>query len=304
MFPFREQERRSEDRERLLRELTYIELHTRRIARNSLLGYYRSRLRGEGLDFVEHKQYVPGDNYRRFDWNVVARTRRPHVKICYEEKEMTALIVADLSGSMNFGSEQSSKKDVLIETAAALAFSAAAENISVALVAGTDHVELYQRPRRGRRHVWRVLDSLLDLRPSSKRTNLPALLKFGQERLRHPCLFFVLSDFIVMESVLYDPLLSSIAAHHDLVPVLIEDKLERNLPAAGGYVRLRDMEGRRQAVLSLSPANCAVFARSMQERETAIRRAFLRLGVIPVVLQTGQSPLQPLMKFFLERKRQ
>ncbi len=302
MFPFREVENH-EHRERLLRELTYIELYTKRAARNSLLGYYRSNLRGEGLDFIEHKKYVPGDDYRRIDWNVVARTRRLHVKICYEEKELTALIVADLSGSMELGSERFSKKEVLIEVAATLAFSAAAANISVGLVAGTENVELYQEPRKGRRQVWRLLDGLLDHRPRSRRTDLKALMKYGVERLKHPSLFFVLSDFIVMESMLFDPLLTSIAAQHDLVPILIEDNLERELPRSGGYLRLRDLEGGEEVLLSLSSDNCDLFARSMETRRQTICRAFLRLGVIPVVLHTSQSPLQPLMKFFLQRKK-
>lgn len=135
MFPSPEQES-SERREKLLRELGHIEIYTRRVANRALVGDYRSSLRGEGVDFIEHKKYVAGDNWRRIDWNVFARTGQPYVRICYEEKEMLALIVADLSPSMDLGSEEFSKKDVLVEAVATIAFSAAAANMSVGLVGG------------------------------------------------------------------------------------------------------------------------------------------------------------------------
>lgn len=302
MWPFHKTET-SENREDLVRELTYIELHTLRAARNSLLGEYRSSLRGEGLDFIEHKIYVAGDDYRRIDWNVVARTRQPYVKICREEKEMKALIVADLSRSMDLGSERFSKKEVLIEAVATLAFSAAAANMAVGLVAGADRVELFHPPRKGRSKAWELLDSLLAYRPGSRRTDLKPLLSCAREQLKHPSMVFFLSDFIGVESLLGDALLSSTAVHHDLVPIIIEDRLERDIPAVRGFVRVHDLEGDEEQLLSLSADNCRVFAASMEERRQSIRKAFLRLGIIPVTLSTGQSPLHPLMSFFLERTK-
>jgi uncharacterized protein (DUF58 family) len=200
MFPSPEQES-SERREKLLRELSHIEIYTRRVANQALVGDYRSSLRGEGVDFIEHKKYVAGDNWRRIDWNVLARTGQPYVKICYEEKEMLALIVADLSPSMDLGSEEFSKKDVLVEAVATIAFSAAAANMSVGLVGGAESVDLYLRPRKGRRQAWHILEGLLQYRSRSRRTNLEQLLTYAVDSLKRPCIFFVLSDFIVMESL-------------------------------------------------------------------------------------------------------
>lgn len=302
MFPSPEKER-SERRERLLRELSHIEICTRRVANQALVGDYRSSLRGEGVDFIEHKKYVAGDNWRRIDWNVLARTGQPYVKICYEEKEMLALIVADLSSSMDLGSEEYSKKDVLVEAVATIAFSAATANMSVGLVGGAESVDLYLRPRKGRRQVWHILEGLLQYRSRSRRTNLEQLLRYAVDSLRRPCIFFVLSDFIVMESLLKQPLLSYIAAHHDLVPVLIEDRLERELPPVHSYVRLRDLEVGEEVLVTLSPGNCQALARDMQRRRQTIRQAFLRLGAVSMILGTGQSPLVPLMEFFLQRKK-
>ena len=302
MFPSPEQES-SERREKLLRELSHIEIYTRRVANQAPVGDYRSSLRGEGVDFIEHKKYVAGDNWRRIDWNVFARTGQPYVRICYEEKEMLALIVADLSPSMDLGSEEFSKKDVLVEAVATIAFSAAAANMSVGLVGGAESVDLYLRPRKGRRQAWHILEGLLQYRSRSRRTNLEQLLRYALDSLRRPCIFFVLSDFIVIESLLEQPLLSYIAAHHDLVPVLIEDRLERELPEVHSYVRFRDLEVGEEVLVSLSPRNCQALAGDMQRRRRAIRQAFLRLGAIPMILGTGQSPLVPLMEFFLQRKK-
>lgn len=290
-------------REELMKELTYIELHTKRAASHALLGDYRSSLRGVGLEFVEHRRYTAGDDYRRIDWSALARTREAFLKICHEEKQMTAIFVADLSRSMELGSSKFSKMEVLIEAVATLSFSAMSENMSVGLVAGGQKIDLYRRPRKGRRQVWRILGDLLDYSPRSGGTDLELLLRYGVQQLKSPCLFFILSDFIVMESILQQPLMSHIAAHHDLVPVLIEDELEHELPGLRGYLRLRDLESGEQTLLSLSSNNCQTFADEMKERREAIRKAFFRLGVVPVVLDTGQSPLLPLMEFFLERKR-
>lgn len=291
-------------REELMRELTHIEIHTRRVARHALLGEYQSSLKGAGLEFVEHRRYVAGDDHRRIDWNVLARTREAYLKMCREEKEMTALIVADLSRSMDLGSERFSKFEVLVEAVATLAFSAVSANISVGVIAGADTVAIYRAPRRGRGQPWEILNDLLNYQPSrSSGTNLEALMVRGYQQLKHPSLFFLLSDFIVPEEILADPLLAQISSEHDLVPILIEDRLEQNLPVVDSFIRLRDLEEDSTVRLPLSEANCRTIADHSKVRKERIRNAFFRVGAVPVTLRTGQSPLRPLMEFFLTRRR-
>ena len=302
MFPFLKTKKETR-REELMKELTYIELYTKRAANHALLGDYRSSLRGTGLEFVEHRKYSAGDDYRRIDWSALARTREAFLKICHEEKQMTAMFVADLSRSMELGSKKFSKMEVLIEAVATLCFSAASENMSVGLVAGGQKIDLYRKPRKGRRQVWSILGDLLDYNPSSGGTDLELLLKYGLQQLKGPGLFFVLSDFIVMESILQQPLISQIADRHDLVPIIIEDELENELPEFKGYVRLRDLESGNRTLLSLSSKNCQTFVNGMKNQRETLHKTFFRLGAIPVILNTGQSPLLPLMEFFLERKR-
>jgi hypothetical protein len=147
------------------------------------------------------------------------------------------------------------------------------------------------------------MDRLLGYRPPVGPTHLEALFKRSLQLLKHPSLFFVVSDFILTESVLHSALLARIASVHDLVPVVIEDRLEEQLPSLGGYIRLRDSESAQTVRLTLSTRNCQVFSSHMKERQIALRRAFLRLGVVPILLNTGRSPLHPLMEFFLRRKR-
>ena len=287
-----------------MRELTHIEIRTRRVAQHARLGEYHSFLKGGGLEFVEHRRYVSGDDYRRIDWNVLARTREAYLKTCREEKEMTALIVADLSGSMDLGSERYSKFEVLVEAVATLAFSAASANISVGVIAGSDAVAIERAPRRGRKQTWEILNDLLNYQPSQhSRTDLQALMMRGYQVLKHPSVFFLLSDFIVQEKFFADPLLARISGDHDLVPIVIEDRLEQNLPALKSFVRLRDLEEESTIRLPLSEANCKKIADHSKMRRARVRNAFFRVGAAPVTLQTGQAPLRPLMEFFLTRQR-
>lgn len=303
MFRFRKAKYDSR-REKLLRELAYIDLHTRRIAGHARFGDYRSTLRGQGLDFVEHKKYTLGEDYRQIDWNVLARSRQAYVKIHHTEKEIAVFLVADLSGSMEQGNSRLSKKEVLIEAAAIIAFSAARSNMSVGLVGGTNKVDVYLRPRKRVRQAWRVLDVLLESSPQTRETNMEELVRFAAGKLKHPSMLFILSDFIGAEQFLQQSPLAYIAHHHDVIPVLIEDHLERNWPVLRGYLRLHDLETFDQEILSLTRDNCRELQRQMADRRSLIRRSFLRLGIIPVVLTTETSPRGILREYFLRRKRQ
>jgi uncharacterized protein (DUF58 family) len=302
MFRFSKTDQESR-RAKLLQELAYIDLYTRRIAGQALVGDYRSKLRGQGLDFVEHKKYTLGEDYRQIDWNVLARSRQPYVKVHHAEKEIAVLLVADLSGSMEQGNRRLTKKEVLIEAAATIAFSAANSNMAVGLVGGTTHADIYLRPRKRARQAWRILDVLLGFSSPERRTNLEELVRFAAAKLKRPSMVFILSDFIGAEQFLQQSRLAHIAHHHDIVPVFIEDHLESTWPVLGGYMRLRDLETSHHDLLSLTTENCRELQRQMAERRSFIRRSFLRLGIIPAVLTTESSPRTVLREYFLRRKR-
>jgi len=302
MFRFRKA-RQGSQREKLLRELAQIDLYTRRIAGRARFGDYRSKLLGQGLDFVEHKKYSPGEDYRQIDWNVLARSRQAYVKIHHTEKELAVFLVADLSGSMEQGNSRLSKRQVLLEAAATIAFSAARSNMSVGLVGGTTKVDVYLRPRKRVRQAWRVVDALLESSPQTRETNMEELVRFAASKLKQPSMLFILSDFIGAEQFLQQSPLAYIAHHHDVIPVLIEDQLERKWPVLHGYLRLRDLETSDQDILSLTRDNCRELQSQMAERRSRIRSSFLRLGIIPVVLTTDTSSRKILMEYFLRRKK-
>ena len=290
-------------REKLLKDLAEIDLHTRRVAGQAHFGEYRSRLRGQGVDFVEHKKYTLGEDYRQIDWNVLARSRQAYVKIHHAEKEIAVFLVADLSGSMDQGNRRLSKKEVLIEAAGIIAFSAARANMSVGLVGGTGHVDFYLRPRKRVRQAWRILDALLESSLQTRETNIEALLRFAASKLKSPSMLFILSDFIGAEQFLQQSHMAYIAHYHDVIPVIIEDHLEQTWPALRGYLRLHDLETSDRDIVSLTRDNCGRLQHQMAERKHLIRRSFLRLGIIPVVLTTEASSRGILMEYFLRRKR-
>ncbi|MBI4481293.1 MAG: DUF58 domain-containing protein [Acidobacteria bacterium] len=289
--------------DKLLQELRYVELYTDKAVKNSLVGDTQSSMRGHGFDFIEHKRYQQGDDYRMVDWNVTARTLMPHVKLCYEEKEMTALVMADVSRSMEFGSHHLTKRELVIEAAATIAFSASRDNMNVGLLGFTDQVEFYLRPRKGRHYVWKILEELVEHRPLHSGTRVSAALEFAQRRLKRTSLVFLISDFITLEQLFDSPYLKTLVVHHDLVPIIVEDPLEQKLPPGRGFFKIRDVETRSEMVLSLSPRSRLQYQEAMGQRRETLSRMLYRLGLDHVFLKTGESSLNPLLRFFLMRKR-
>jgi uncharacterized protein (DUF58 family) len=303
MFLFRKPNEHAR-RDALLQDLGYIDLHTRRIAGHARFGDYRSKLRGHGLDFVEHKKYTLGEDYRQIDWNVLARSRQAYVKIHHAEKEIAVFLVTDLSGSMDQGNHQLTKRDVVTEAAATIAFSAAKANMSVGLVAGSNKVDTYLRPRKRVRQVWRIVDALLEDAPPSRATNVEELVRFVAGKLKHPSIVFIFSDFIGAESFIQQSRIAHLAHHHDVIPVIVEDHLERDWPVLRGYMRLEDLETSDRDTLSLTAENVRELRSRLAERRALVRRSFLRLGITPLMLTTEGSPRRALMEYFLRRKKQ
>ena len=287
----------------LMDELRYIEIYTRRAVRDHRIGDYRSPVRGRGLEFDQHKPYQQGDDYRQIDWNATARMRHPFVKKDFEEKELSAIILADLSRSMEFASVDQSKRQLLARVAAILAFSATGNNMKVGLLGFTDRIELDLPLKSGSRQIWQILESLWEVKPASSKTDfaLPFRHLFG--RLKTSALIFLISDFVQAEDALHCDALRSIARKHDLVPVIIEDDWEEDLPGGRGFARLRDAESGAAMVFNLSRKNRHVYRSMMLERRVALERALYGLGLDHLFLHAGKPYLYPLIGFFLGRKK-
>lgn len=287
----------------LIDRLRYIEIYTTRAVRNHRAGDYLSRIRGRSFEFDEHKPYQPGADTRQIDWNVTARMQAPFIKREMEEKELGVTIVVDLSASMLFTSAAVTKRALAVEAAAALAFSAAADNINTGLLAFTDRVECYHRPKRGNMHAWRLVEDLYALRPAGHKTSFEPALERLAAAVKQTALVFCISDFIDAESFWGSRHLSALIRRVDLVPVVLEDRWEETMPETGGYVRFRDAEYGDAAVLPLTARKTHGYAAVLRERRENTREWFYRLGLDHIALSTGDDALKRIVAFFMSRRR-
>ena len=239
----------------LVNRLQYIEIYTRKAARHQWVADYRSPLRGRGFEFDQHKPYQQGDDYRQIDWNATARMPQPYIKKAYEEKEMNAVLLADLSRSMEFATADQSKRQLLLEVSATLAFSAINDDMKVGLLGFTDEIEVDLPSKKGLAQVWKILETLWDVRPRSRGTNLLRPLDYLDARLQTASLLFCISDFIAQEEVLTSHSLQRLTRKHDFIPVILDDELEEALPRARGYLRLKDAERSGEMLFRLSDRN-------------------------------------------------
>lgn len=283
----------------LLRQVRRLELVTRRKASSRLAGEYHSVFKGRGMDFDEVQPYAPGDDVRFLDWNVTARTGDLFIKKFVEERELTVLIAVDASASMRFGSVERSKAELVAEIAAVLAFSAIRNNDRVGLVIFADDIKHFIPPKKGRKHVLRIIRDLLGGTWEGQGTNLHVAFDYLAKISRRRAVVFMLSDFLDQG---YDRALTIAAKRHDVVPLLIEDPLEYTLPAIHAIVPLRDAEDGHLRWIDLGSASQRasveqrVAARRL-ERDTLFRR--LRLDTVPI--DTHQDYMDRLVAFFRRR---
>ncbi len=283
-----------------LRKIRRIEIRTRRSVHDVFAGRYHSVFKGRGMEFQEVREYVPGDDIRSIDWNVTARTGAPHVKKFTEERELTVMLLVDISASNRFGSTPQLKRDLAAEIAAVLAFSAIANHDRVGLILFTDRVEKHIPPRKGPPHVLRVISEILAARPASPRTDLAPALEYLNHVVRRRSVAFLVSDFLAPPC---DRLLRVTARRHDLVSLVIGDKRELSLPAAG-FVDFQDPETGRRVLLDTShaPARRALLA-AQSARRTALLRSLRAARSDAVELYAGEPYDRQLVRFFRTRER-
>ena len=265
---------------------------------NLFAGEYHSVFKGRGMEFAEVREYQAGDDVRTIDWNVTARTGRPFVKLFDEERELTVVLVVDASASGVFGSRAQMKGEMGAEISALLAFSAIKNNDRVGLLIFTDEVEVYVPPKKGRRHVLRVIRELLYFQPRSRGTSIATALEYLDRVVHRRSVVFLISDFLDRG---YDRALQRLSGRHDVIAVELEDPRERSLPPVG-FLTLQDAETGRQLVVDSTSPRVATSHRAHWEGVVAGRRhTFRRLGIDAIQVDTSRSWVEPLVKFFQAR---
>lgn len=283
------------------RKVRKIELRTRGLVRESFGGEYHSRFKGEGIDFEDFREYQPGDEVRSIDWNVTARMRRPYVKKFTEEREMTVFLCIDISASGNYGSRGPSKREIMAEVAALLAFSALQNKDKVGLLLFSDEVELYLPPKKGTAHALRLIREVLHYEPRGRGSSLVGPVHVLKNAVRKHSLVFLLSDFLFHEDLATD--LRIVNRKHDLVAIQISDPAELSLPPVG-QVRLEDPEtGHQVEVNTASPRVRAAYLAEAKKWQAELDRQFKRLSIDKLSLRTDQEYLPVLHGFFKRRDR-
>lgn len=292
----------------ILDKVREVEIRTNRLVDESLAGHYHSVFKGRGMDFEEVREYVPGDEIRTIDWNVTARSGQPFVKNFREERELTILLMIDVSASGDFGSDEKSKREIAAEVGSVIAFSALRNGDKVGLVLFTDEVELYIPPRKGRSHILRVIREILFFQPRGTRTDLTGVLDFVNRVVTRRAVAFLISDFCLPgdpEAALAEirPKLKATNRHHDVIAVSVTDARETELPDVG-LLTIEDAE--TGELIEVDTGRSAVrraFAELAAERRDLVRRTAGACGVDMLPVRTDEPWLPVLLSFFGRRRR-
>lgn len=288
------------DPKEILRKIRRIELRTRRLVDSSFAGAYHSVFKGRGMNFEEVREYTPGDDIRSIDWNVTARMNVPYVKKFTEEREMTVMLLVDVSASGAYGSVDSSKRELAAEVASILAFSAIQNNDKVGLLLFTDEVELFIPPKKGRLHTLRLIREMLFFEPARRGTDLAKALDYLNKVVSRRAVVFVVSDFISGDFV--KPLTVT-SKRHDLVAMPVIDPGEETLPDIG-IITLEDAETGRQIEINTSNRGVlAAYSALEERRHDELDRVFRQRRIDVVPLRTDRDYLIPLRSFFEKRER-
>ena len=284
----------------ILKQVRRVEIATRGLVNDVFAGEYHSVFKGRGMNFAEVREYQHGDDIRAIDWNVTARTGAPFIKVFDEERELTVMLVVDVSASGDFGSRSRMKGEVAVEICAVLAFSATRNNDKVGLIIFSDRIEKFVPPRKGRRHVLRVLRELLYFEPEGRGTDIAGALQYLARVVRRRAVVFVVSDFLADG---YEKALAVAGRRHDTVAIWMSDPREHQLPAVG-CLELEDAETGEHVTVDVSdPAFRAAFESDVAEKLTARERQFRKTRVDVVEITTDHPYADRLMRFFRQRAK-
>lgn len=284
----------------LIKQVRQIEIRTRGLVNQVFSGEYHSVFKGRGMEFSEVREYQFGDDIRNIDWNVTARFGHPYIKVFEEERELTVMLMVDLSGSLIFGSVSKTKQRVAAELSAILAFSALKNNDKVGLILFTDKIERFVPPRKGRTHVLRIIREVLSFAPHGKATDIKGALEYMHNAIKKKSIAFLLSDF--MDDG-YEKILRIVGKKHDLIGVVLDDIREKEFPKLG-LVKLVDAESGAERWIDTSNAKVRQ-ALLFSQREKLQKRnsLFVSSGLDSIQVTTGEDYVKPLVRFFKLRER-
>jgi len=284
----------------LLKQVRQIEIKTKGLVNQVFSGEYHSVFKGRGMEFSEVREYQFGDDIRNIDWNVTARFGHPYIKIFEEERELTVMLMVDLSGSLSFGTIDKTKQQVAAEVSAILAFSAMKNNDKVGLILFTDKIERFVPPRKGRTHVLRIISEVLSFEPSGKSTGLKQALEYMNNAIKKRSIAFLLSDFIDDG---FEKILRIVGRKHDLIGIVIKDEKEDNIPKVG-IVKFMDAETGEQRYIDTSDAKFQKWYKLLiEEKKKKMKNLFITSRLDSIEIQTGQNYIAPLVQFFRMRER-
>lgn len=285
----------------LIKRVRRIEIKTRSLSNNVFAGEYHSAFKGRGMSFAEVREYQVGDDVRDIDWNVTARTNRPHIKVYEEERELTVMMLVDVSGSLKFGSEMRTQRELVTEIAATVAFSALQNNDKVGMILFSNKIEKYIPPKKGRKHILYIIRELLDFEPTGQTTDIRVGLEFLMQVQRRHCIGFLLSDFIDAHE--FEQQLSIACHKHDLVAVKVYDQRMKELPNVG-LMKVQDAETGASVFVDTSSKAVREHHSIWWNNEVEkLDVAFRRCKVDYVSVGTAEDYVKPLQLLFKSRHR-
>ncbi len=284
----------------LLKQVRQIEIRTKGLVNQVFSGEYHSVFKGRGMEFSEVREYNFGDDIRNIDWNVTARFGHPYIKIFEEERELTVILLVDLSGSLSFGTIDKTKQQIAAELSAILAFSALKNNDKVGLFLFSDKIEKFIPPRKGRKHVLRIIRELLSFKPEGKATNIKTALEHMNHAIKKKSIVFLISDFMDEG---YEKILRVVGKKHDLIGIVINDQRENSIPKMG-LVKFTDSETGQERWIDTSSSKVQKWMRQYYQKLISDRKTlFITSRLDSIEIKTGENYVTPLVNFFRLRER-
>ena len=291
------------DTAEILKKVRQIEIQTGKLVTETFAGEYLSAFKGQGIEFSEVREYIPGDDIRSIDWNVTARTGTPYIKKYNEERELTLMIACDVSGSQQFGSAEKLKQEVAAELTALFAFSALTNSDKVGLLLFSDQVELFVPPKKGRKHILRLIREVVAFEPKRKGTNIALALETLNKVIKRQGILILISDFLAPVSS-FDTPFKLAAKKFDLIPIVLHDKLERKVPRIGACVEVTDPETGQTDFISLSGDELnQQLADFHHTQVTQLQGLFNPYKISPILIDTAQNTADPVIAFFKQRAK-
>ena len=285
----------------LIKKVRKIEIKSRGLSQNIFAGQYHSAFKGRGMAFSEVREYQYGDNIRDIDWNVTARFHRPYVKVFEEERELTVMLLIDISGSLDFGTQRQMKKDLVAEIAATLAFSAIQNNDKIGVIFFSDRIEKYIPPKSGRKHILFIIREMLKFQPKSKRTDLKMAIEFLTRVMKRHCTAFILSDFFTKPD--FENALTICNHKHDVGAIQVYDQCAKELPNVG-IMRVVDAESGHEMYIDTSDKRLRMAHKTyFMQRQDMLKEIFTKSNVDTVSISTNEDFVRKPMIFFQNRER-